>query len=399
MRPTDNAFEDPSGTDGSAGQSPTLVAAAPLMPARTAPDDDAGSQAGQPTAAVWDQPLPWATPRDGGEEQSTGQNRSARAESTAAPASPALRAAAVRDESGEDAPEDAEAAGTDSSVELWQAVAAEQQRGGHAAPARSSAAAAGSNAVSRWLLGAAVAAGGLLAAVGVAEGLSPHRSAATVEDQPEPIPGPDTGLSEEGPSTPTMAPTTPARVRLAAGAGKAAVAGLPAAGLVAPHAEANVQAQVQGPSSPAPAHTPEVSSQRAAVKPPAAGQSSYLSVQTSVQSPDGYWSQSSVTVTTAKKLTALKIVLHVAQTGGVANTGVWTSLGDEVAVHAAKAPDGGANYVVTLIKGHTVDSGTYVFQFGYNHDKGARDTVHDLWSVVATAVGDNDDEDRSGRFH
>ncbi|MDF3148917.1 hypothetical protein PBV88_48995, partial [Streptomyces sp. T21Q-yed] len=157
-------------------------------------------------------------------------------------------------------------------------------------------------------------------------------------------------------------------------------------------------AHVPGAPTPTPTHTPEAASQQAGVKSSVAGQSSYVSVQTALKSPNDYWSQSSVTVTTTKKLTALKVVLHVAQTGGVANTGVWTSLGDKVTVHTGRASDGGADYVVVLNEGITLDSGTYVFQFGYNHDKGARETVHDIWGVVTTAVGDSDEVYKNGRY-
>ncbi|MFF4799264.1 hypothetical protein ACFY1U_12715 [Streptomyces sp. NPDC001351] len=372
MTTGDQTPEEPGGTDGPAGQSQAQVA---LAPAPTATDADTGNRAAAPTGAVWDQPLPWAGPQDDGQDQSTAQ------------ATSAAPAAAVRDKSehtGDDTEAGAEAAGEGSSVALWQASVAEQQRGAHAAPVPTGAVAG--HAVSKWLLGVAVAAAGLLAAVGVADGLGSHATAATAKEKPEPLLGPGKGLDEPG--SPTRTPSTPAKGRLAAGAAKAAAP--PAVGLAAAH--------TQDGDTSAPSHSTAVSPQKATARSSTAGQSSYLSVRTSVTSPNNYWSQSNVSVTTIKKLSALKVVLHVAQTGGVANTGVWTSLGDKVTVHTGRASDGGADYVVTLNAGLTLDPGTYVFQFQYNHDKGTRDTGHDLWAVVTTAVGDSKEVYENGRY-
>ncbi|WP_328779541.1 hypothetical protein OHT68_10105 [Streptomyces canus] len=382
MTPEENASEEPGGADGSAGQSRGQVAVAP---ARTTPDADADGRAGPQTGSVWDQPLPWAAPGDGDENRSTGQPTSAAQDaSPSSAASPAPEAVAVREEGGDDAKGDVKDAGNESSVALWQAAAADRQQGAHSAPATTGAATVAGHAVSKWLLGVAVAAGGILAAVGAVEGLGSHPSAVSAKERPVPIVGPGKDLDEGG--VPAPGPTTPGKSRPVARVETAAL----------PHAQSD--------HTPPPAHTPgstytpQVSSRNTTLKSPVVQQSGYLSVHTSVTSPKDYWSQSSVTVTTTKKLSALKVVLHVAQTGGVANTGVWTSLGDKGTVHAARASDGGADYVVVLNEGITLDPGSYVFQFGYNHDQGTRDTVHDIWAVVTTAVGDNDAENRNGRY-
>ncbi|MFG2549610.1 hypothetical protein ACGFWF_06665 [Streptomyces sp. NPDC048581] len=399
MRPGEHASEEVGATAASAGQAGAQVAVAP---APAAQGDD--GKAGQPGGAVWDQPLPWATPQAVGKDRSSEEPTSSQAaESPAAEAGPAAQAAAVREEGGDEAKGEAKgeaesdaeqsaeiaasteaAAANDSSVALWQAAAADQQRGAHAAPTPVGATGVAGHAVSKWLLGAAVAVGGLVAAAGAVKGMS-SPPAATAKEKPEPILAPGQGLDEDGSPTPSTNPTTPEKKR-AAGAGKAAAPAAAAA------------AHVPGTPTPTPTHTSEGASQRAGAKASVAGQSSYVSVQTSLKSPNDYWSQSSVTVTTTKKLTALKVVLHVAQTGGVANTGVWTSLGDQVTVHTGKASDGGADYVVVLNEGITLNAGTYVFQFGYNHDKGARETVHDIWGVVTTAVGDSAEVYRNGRY-
>ncbi|MGW2716910.1 hypothetical protein [Streptomyces sp. NPDC001492] len=374
----DQTAKEPGGTDGPATQPQAQVA---LAPAPTAPDGESGGRAAAPTGAVWDQPLPWAGTQDEGQDQSTAQPTPAQADPPAASATPPAQAAV------DDTKVAAEAAGEGSSVALWQASVAEQQRGAHTAPVPTGAVAVAGHAVSKWLLGVAVAAGALLAAVGVSEGLS-HSTTATAKEKPEPLVGPGKGLDQPG--SPTRTPSTPAKGRVAAGAGKAAAAAPPAVGVAA--------AGAQNAHAPAPPHAAAVSPQRSTTKSSTAGQSGYLSVRTSVTSPNNYWSESNVNVTTTKKLSALKVVLHVAQTGGVANTGVWTSLGDKVTVHTGRASDGGADYVVTLNQGITLDPGTYVFQFQYNHNQGTRDTGHDIWAVVTTAVGDSQEVSRNGRY-
>ncbi|MGW1029424.1 hypothetical protein ACWD4J_38070 [Streptomyces sp. NPDC002577] len=360
------------------------------------PDADAGAESGQQAGAVWDQPLPWATshgdgqkPQDDGQNESSGQPESAQAEPSEDPASPTVRAAAVSDEGADDVEGHAEADREESDAEVWQAAVAEQRRGAHATPAPLRTGAAGGHAVSKWLLGVAVAVGGLLAAVGAAEGLGSHPSAATAKEDPEPILGPDKGIGVAGTPSATPTPTKTPSSHAPAHPGKKAVTG---------HSVGAAAGQAGSDHAAGGANAAQTSPQRATVKSSVAAQSSYLSVQTSVKSPNQYWSQSQVSVTTIKKLTALKVVVHIAQTGGVANTGVWTSLGNKVTVHTGRASDGGADYVVTLNEGVTIDPGNYVFQFGYNHDQGTRDTVHDLYAVVATAPGDDGTESRNGRF-
>jgi hypothetical protein len=391
MRPGEHASEETGGNEGSAGQPPAQVALA-AVPA--APDAAADRQAAPRGGAVWDQPLPWTRPAQGEQRESTGEPTSAQ---SAVATVPTPRAADVREEGADattgdtkddakgDTRDDADAVGDESSVALWQAAAAEQQGGAHAAPDPVGAAGVAGHAVSKWLLGVAVAVGGLLAAAGATEGLSAHHSTAAAPNRAQPIPGPGKGLDAAG-TIPAGTSPSPAK----SVAGKAAAA-FPATGLMPPSAQSG---KLVAPAQ----HTLEASPQRAAATPSHTSQSGYLSVQTSVTSANEYWTQSNVTVTSVKKLTALKVVVHIAQTGGVANTGVWTSLGDKVTVHAARASDGGADYVVTLNAGITLDPGTWSFQFGYNHDKGTRDTGHDLWAVVTTAAGSGGSESRQGRY-
>ncbi|MPY63409.1 hypothetical protein [Streptomyces spongiae] len=125
---------------------------------------------------------------------------------------------------------------------------------------------------------------------------------------------------------------------------------------------------------------------------------SFLWSDGSVDSADdnGYWDQSTVTVKSTKSLSSLKVVVKIIQTGGVADTGTWTSLGDQVTV-ATGGTSGELDYVVTLNAGVTLDPGTYTFKFGYNHDQGNRDAGGDRYNVTATTTS-SDDKYLTGGF-
>ncbi|MEU6227709.1 hypothetical protein [Streptomyces sp. NPDC047042] len=110
---------------------------------------------------------------------------------------------------------------------------------------------------------------------------------------------------------------------------------------------------------------------------------------------NAYWDQSIVTVKSTKPLSSLKVVVKIIQTGGVSSTGTWSDLGDKVAV-ATGGSSSELDYVVTLKPGNTLDAGTYVFKFQYNHDQGNRGAGGDRYNV--TAVAGSDDEFRSGGF-
>ncbi|MFI6009977.1 hypothetical protein ACIBAG_14335 [Streptomyces sp. NPDC051243] len=101
---------------------------------------------------------------------------------------------------------------------------------------------------------------------------------------------------------------------------------------------------------------------------------------------NAYWDQSRVTVQTTKTLKSLKVVVKIVQTGGVASTGTWTNLGDKVSVASASS-SGELDYVVTLKPGNTLEPGTYVFRFQYNHNQGNRDAGGDRYNVTATSTG------------
>ncbi len=111
---------------------------------------------------------------------------------------------------------------------------------------------------------------------------------------------------------------------------------------------------------------------------------------------NAYWDQSRVTVQTTKTLKSLKVVVKIIQTGGVASTGSWSNIGDKMSV-ASGSSSGELNYVVTLKPGNTLEPGTYIFRFQYDHSQGNRDAGGDRYNVTATSTG-GDTEYRKGGF-
>jgi hypothetical protein len=100
---------------------------------------------------------------------------------------------------------------------------------------------------------------------------------------------------------------------------------------------------------------------------------------------NAYWDQSRVTVQSTKTLKSLKVVVKITQTGGVASTGTWSNIGDKVSVSSASS-SGELDYVVTLKPGVTLEPGTYIFRFQYNHNQGNRDAGGDRYNVTATST-------------
>ncbi len=110
-----------------------------------------------------------------------------------------------------------------------------------------------------------------------------------------------------------------------------------------------------------------------------------------------YWDAHALTVRSTKPITSLKLSVRVMQTGGVTDSGAWTSLGDQVEIHSAANGEYLAYHIV-LKAGITLKPGTHTFQFGFSHHQGNRDAGRDLWNVVATTEGSSDSQTRSGRF-
>ncbi|WP_053743235.1 hypothetical protein [Streptomyces sp. NRRL WC-3618] len=112
----------------------------------------------------------------------------------------------------------------------------------------------------------------------------------------------------------------------------------------------------------------------------------YLSSDGSVVADtNNYWDQSLVTVKSTKALSGLKVVFKIIQTGGVANTGTWSSLEGKVSVSSG-ASSGELDYVITLKPGVTLEPGTYSFAVQYNHAPGHRDAGGDRYNVTTTST-------------
>lgn len=199
-------------------------------------------------------------------------------------------------------------------------------------------------------------------------------------------------------TTPGAAPTTPGGPTTApASARTPAPSPTPAPAAAASGGQDSGSALLASiASSPTPAAG---SAQRPAATPAAAPASTgYLAVQTSVSSGgNAYWSQSVVTVTTTAPLSSLKVAVRIIQTGGVASTGTWSSVGGNA--NAAVSTTGSAvNYEFTLRPGVVLQPGRYVFEVQYNHNAGSRSTAHDLYAVAATASSSGTQQGTDGHF-
>jgi hypothetical protein len=124
---------------------------------------------------------------------------------------------------------------------------------------------------------------------------------------------------------------------------------------------------------------------------------SILAVRCAVDEHNPYWSQSTVTVTLTAPVSSLKVALSIQQTGGVANTGTWSTIGNE-AVAAVRAGSTSVNYEFTLAVGVTLSPGRYSFGVQYNHAAGSRSTAHDLYAVVAAASPSGPQQGAGGHF-
>jgi hypothetical protein len=112
---------------------------------------------------------------------------------------------------------------------------------------------------------------------------------------------------------------------------------------------------------------------------------------------NAYWAEDVVSVTSTTPLSALKIAVRVAQTGGVASTGTWSSLSGKVSINVT-ADSNEVNYLLTLNPGITLPPGTYTFEAQYNHAQGSRNTQHDLYAITATPAGSSTSEGANGHF-
>ncbi|KAA6212568.1 hypothetical protein CP973_24630 [Streptomyces albofaciens JCM 4342] len=102
---------------------------------------------------------------------------------------------------------------------------------------------------------------------------------------------------------------------------------------------------------------------------------------------NAYWAQSNVTVQTKRPLTALTVELRIAQTGGVHDTGNWSTLPPADFTVSVGERDGVLVYRWTLKAGRTVPAGRHVFAGQYNHAQGGRDAKDDAYTATAEGPG------------
>ncbi|MEV5595494.1 hypothetical protein [Streptomyces sp. NPDC052496] len=100
-----------------------------------------------------------------------------------------------------------------------------------------------------------------------------------------------------------------------------------------------------------------------------------------------YWAQSNVTLQTGRPLTALTLELRIAQSGGVADTGHWSTLPSDDFTVSVEPRDGALVYRWTLKAGRTVPAGRHVFAGQYDHAEGGRDAKDDTYTATAEAPG------------
>lgn len=97
-----------------------------------------------------------------------------------------------------------------------------------------------------------------------------------------------------------------------------------------------------------------------------------------------HWSQSNVTLDLSKPITSLTVTIRITRTPGVATTGAWTTIPQNMMTTTVN-PDGrDLVYRFVLHPGSNVAKGHYIFAAQYNHAKG-REATTDHYS--ATTAG------------
>jgi hypothetical protein len=97
------------------------------------------------------------------------------------------------------------------------------------------------------------------------------------------------------------------------------------------------------------------------------------------------WAQGNLTLTTAETITTLDLVISVARTAGVRDTGKWTSVPAEMITMTVAEEKGALIYRYTLNEGRALAPGEYVFAAQYQHAAGKRDPGGDTYGAIARA--------------
>ncbi|MGA5305698.1 hypothetical protein ACPCHT_37790 [Nucisporomicrobium flavum] len=99
------------------------------------------------------------------------------------------------------------------------------------------------------------------------------------------------------------------------------------------------------------------------------------------------WSQGNLTLRLARKVTALAVTVSVARTAGVASTGQWSTVPNQLTTLSVTERPDRLVYRFELVEGATLEPGHYTFAVQYNHADG-RSPAADTYVVTATGGGD-----------
>jgi hypothetical protein len=169
--------------------------------------------------------------------------------------------------------------------------------------------------------------------------------------------------------------------------------GTPGAG---PKAHANQPA-------PAPAPAPARQGGSAASGPSSASagtpniHSGFLTASSSVApNSNQYWGEDDVSFTSAVPLSGLRVVIRVAQTGGLASAGSWNTFNNQADVSITGNGDA-VTYLVALKPGVTLPPGRYTFAAQFKHS-GYRSAHGDVYDVNGTAAATGASQNIQGGF-
>ena len=97
------------------------------------------------------------------------------------------------------------------------------------------------------------------------------------------------------------------------------------------------------------------------------------------------WTQQNLTLRTTTTITTLDVTIRIARTAGVADTGSWSSVPDEMVVRTVTTGKERLVYRFTLRPGYTLAPGAYVFAAQFNHATGGRRSAGDRYAVTGPA--------------
>ncbi|UQU62261.1 hypothetical protein COUCH_24880 [Couchioplanes caeruleus] len=152
-------------------------------------------------------------------------------------------------------------------------------------------------------------------------------------------------------------------------------------------AAAPAPSAVRATPSPSPSATATSAPPKVSVSSKAAHRPGFLTTDGEVDAHSNpNWTQGNVTLRTTRRLTALAVTVSVSRTDGVATTGQWSTLPNEMVTMSVAESDGRLVYRFVLKDGASVSPGQYVFAVQFNHAS-KRSPAADTYAVSATGGG------------